>query len=182
MTATKITQAQFLAVTGNAPSDHMDCANCPVEMVTWTDADSFRAAVGGRLPTEAEWEYAARAGTDTIFSCGDDPSCLADVAWYSDNSDSLTHEVGGKTANAWDLFDMEGNVQEWTNDWYWDQYYANSPTNDPPGATSDQGSLKVMRGGSYMNTTTDHYLWMSFRAVTTPDMSATTIGIRCAKD
>ena len=98
-----------------------------------------------RLPTEAEWEYACRAGTTTKFSFGDNESGLGDYAWYYDNSDRNTHPVGGKKPNAWGLCDMHGNVLECCQDWKGD--YPSGSVTDPTGPV--EGSFPVIRGGSW---------------------------------
>jgi formylglycine-generating enzyme required for sulfatase activity len=102
-----------------------------------------------RLPTEAEWEYACRAGSTTRFSYGDDEGYreLGDHAWYDKNSDYKTHPVGQKKPNAWGLFDMHGNVWEWCADWLGQNYYKESPAVDPTGP--DDEEFRVKRGGCY---------------------------------
>ena len=108
----------------------------PVVYVTWNDAMKFCDWLSDKkkiytLPTEAEWEYACRAGTTTVYSFGDDPTTLGDYAWYLDNSGSRTHPVGGKNPNPWGLHDMNGNVFQWCADYYDEKYYQNSPDKDP---------------------------------------------------
>jgi formylglycine-generating enzyme required for sulfatase activity len=95
------------------------------------------------LPTEAQWEYACRAGTTTRWSFGDDGAQLGEYAWYRDK---MAHPVGQKKPNAWGLYDMHGNVSEWCADWWGNAYYAKSPANDPAGP--DSGTYRVLRGGS----------------------------------
>ena len=148
--ATEVTQAQYEAVMGKNPSNFKGAAN-PVDNVSWNDATEFcnklsektRQAV--RLPTEAEWEYACRAGSKTKFCFGDADEGLGDYAWYSANSGSTTHPVGQKKPNAWGLYDMPGNVWEWCADWYGE--YPKGAVTDPRGAAS--GSQRVLRGGSW---------------------------------
>ena len=154
----EVTQAQYEQVMGVNPSTFKGADN-PVENVSWDDAVEFcrklselpaEKAAGNvyRLPTEAQWEYACRAGTTTKFSFGDDDSGLGDYAWHSENSDKKPHPVGSKLPNAWGLYDMHGNVSEWCQDWYVD--YPSGSVTDPSGATS--GSLRVFRGGSWGST------------------------------
>src|SRR5437899_167917 len=126
---------------GNNPS-HFHGEQLPVETVTWNQAKRYCEAVGGRLPTEAEWEYAARAGNEASRYGN-----LNEIAWYDNNSDHKTHDVGQKQANRWGLYDMLGNVWEWVGDWYDEKYYAKSPSVDPTGPTS--GKYRVVRGGSW---------------------------------
>lgn len=123
--------------------------NCPVVQVSWSDATAYANYYGKRLPTEAEWEKAARAGSTTKYCFGDDPSLLGDYAWYSTNSNRQTHPVGTKKPNAFGLYDMHGNVGEWCSDWDDANYYSSSPTNNPKGPAS--GQLRVLRGGSSLD-------------------------------
>ena len=151
----EVTQAQYEQVMGVNPSEYKG-ANNPVEMVSWEDAVEFcrrlselpaEKAAGNvyRLPTEAEWEYACRAGTTTKFSFGDDESDFGEYGWYRENSGRTTHPVGSKLPNAWGLYDMHGNVWEWCQDWYGD--YPSGSVTDPSGATSS--SFRVLRGGGW---------------------------------
>jgi formylglycine-generating enzyme required for sulfatase activity len=162
MQTTEVTQAQWEAVMGSNPSYFDDCPTCPVELVSWNDVQEFIIAMNARgegtygLPTEAQWEYAARAGSTTAFyngaitelNCGYDPN-LDVIGWYCYNSGSKTHPVAGKAPNAWGLYDMSGNVWEWCSDWYASDYYSISPTDNPQGPSS--GSDRVFRGGSWFH-------------------------------
>ncbi|MBE3098690.1 MAG: formylglycine-generating enzyme family protein [Planctomycetes bacterium] len=151
MGVTEVTQAQYEAVMGTNPS-HFKGATNPVETVSWNDATEFCKKLSEktrqtvRLPTEAEWEYACRAGTATAFSFGDSDSALGDYAWYTSNSGNTTHPVDQKKPNAWGLFDMHGNVWEWCADW-WRRDYPNGAVTDPQGPAS--GPYRVLRGGSW---------------------------------
>lgn len=148
---TEVTQAQWVAVMWNNPSSFNNCDNCPVENVSWEDVQAFIKKLNDRgdgkyrLPTEAEWEYAARAGSITKYSFGDSDGSLGIYAWYDENSGSRTHEVATKQPNAWGLYDMYGNVWEWVQDWYGN--YPNGNAIDPAGIVS--GSDRVLRGGSW---------------------------------
>ena len=151
----EVTQEQYEKVMGATPSEFKGPQK-PVEQVSWDDAVEFCRKLSElpgekstgyvyRLPTEAEWEYACRAGTTTEYSFGDSKSELGDYAWYDKNSGKTTHPVGGKKPNAWGLYDMHGNVFEWCHDWYGD--YPSGSVTDPTGAAS--GSHRVARGGSW---------------------------------
>ena len=149
----EVTQEQWQAVMGNNPSEFKG-KNNPVEQVSWEDAQEFIRRLNEkeghgryRLPTEAEWEYAARAGTTSVWSFGDDADQLGQYAWYLDNSAETTHPVGQKKPNAWGLYDMHGNVFEWVQDWYGENYYASSPSADPSGPSF--GYSRVQRGGCW---------------------------------
>ena len=132
----------------------MDTSNFPVEKVSWDDAVEFCKKLSAkegqtyRLPTEAEWEYACRAGSKTRYCFGDDESLLGEYAWFGEQrSEGGTHPVGEKKPNAWGLYDMHGNVWEWCQDWYDEDYYAKSPKDDPTGPAT--GSYRVDRGGGW---------------------------------
>jgi len=151
--ACEVTQEQYAAVTGQNPS-RFTAPRGPVDSVSWDDAAAFCARLSEmdgatyRLPTEAEWEYACRAGSTTVYCFGDDPEPLVDYAWYSRNSGSRPHEVGSKLPNAWGLYDMHGNVWEWCQDWYVDGYRSRAPV-DPTGPASS--TYRAVRGGSWFD-------------------------------
>jgi formylglycine-generating enzyme required for sulfatase activity len=160
MQTTEVTQGQWKAVMGTNPSDFKNCGDgCPVENVSWNDVQNFIRKLNRRegratyrLPTEAEWEYTARAGSTTAFAnggiselkCGYDPNLDA-MGWYCGNSNKRTQAVAQKQPNAWGLYDMHGNVWEWCADWSGD--YPASSVTDPIGPSS--GSSRVNRGGSW---------------------------------
>jgi formylglycine-generating enzyme required for sulfatase activity len=133
---TAVTQEAYQRVVGTNPSK-VKSARLPVAFVIWSEAQSYCQAVGMRLPTEAEWEYAARAGS-TGARYGD----LDAIAWYGENT---KHEVGQKQPNAWELYDMLGNMWQWTADWY-DARYPSDSQRDPAGAAS--GKSRSIRGSS----------------------------------
>jgi len=151
---TEVTQGQWKKVMGNNPSHFSSCGDsCPVEQVSWEDVQEFLGRLNGkertaiyRLPTEAEWEYACRSGSSTIYYWGNARGVGAH-AWYDGNSGETPHSVAKKTPNAWGIYDMIGNVWEWCSDWYDSNLYANYSQNDPKGP--NRGSLRVNRGGSW---------------------------------
>ncbi len=152
---TEVTQKQWEDVMGSNPSKYKALYK-PVEKVNWSDTQEFIKRLnekeGGnafRLPTEAEWEYAARAGSTTLYSFGDNPKELVNYAWFGNEGyHGSSHEVGTKKPNPWGLHDMHGNVWEWVQDWYDPNYYHNSPEKDPKGP--DSGQYRVYRGGSWV--------------------------------
>jgi formylglycine-generating enzyme required for sulfatase activity len=168
----------------------------PIVDVTWDDAQAYCSWTGGRLPTEAEWEYAARAGS-TAARYAD----LDEIAWDADNSGrqqldsdriwnedqanypkrlnengNAMHEVGHKRANGFGLYDMLGNVWEWVNDWYDENYYRNSPSQNPTGPRS--GTLHVLRGGSWVYYPS--YVRVSLRYLINPAYRLNNVGFRCS--
>jgi formylglycine-generating enzyme required for sulfatase activity len=157
MQKTEVTQGQWRAVMGNDPSNFSSCGDtCPVEQVSWNEIQDFLTALNAqdpgknyRLPTEAEWEYAARAGTTSDYAGGSGPGVLQAMGWYGENSSSRTHPVAEKQPNAWGLYDTHGNVWESVQDWHSDTYYGVSPTDDPPGPATGTG--KVLRGGGWQS-------------------------------
>ena len=159
MGVTEVTQAQYEAVMGKNPS-HVKGPTNPVESVPWDNAVLFCRKLSEktgktlRLPTEAEWEYACRAGTTTRFSFGDSESVLGDYAWHKGNSGGKTHPVAQKKPNAWGLYDMHGNVREYCADWLGS--YPTGTSTDPQGAAS--GVYRVARGGNYNSGSTHWHL------------------------
>ncbi|MBI4229424.1 MAG: formylglycine-generating enzyme family protein [Planctomycetes bacterium] len=158
MGVTEVTQAQWEAVMRSDPSGFKG-ADLSVDRVSWDDCQEFirrlnarEAGVTYRLPTEAEWEYACRAGTTTRYGFGDDEARLGEYAWYFANG-GRTYPVGQKRANGWGLFDMHGNVWEWCQDWYAETYGSGEQV-DPAGPGSEDGR-RVLRGGSWSNNVGD---------------------------
>ncbi|NOU23379.1 MAG: formylglycine-generating enzyme family protein [Methyloglobulus sp.] len=157
---TEVMQKQWENVMGSNPSK-VKAEDRPVDRVSWNDAQDFiqklNAKDGGkhfRLPTEAEWEYAARAGSDSDYSYGNDSKSLAQYAWFGNlGYKGSSHEVAQKQPNDWGLYDMHGNVWEWVQDWYGPTYYSNSPANNPLGPES--GKYRVYRGGSWVGKATN---------------------------
>jgi len=156
------------AASGSVHEDSM-----PIVVVTWDEARDYCKWEGGRLPTEAEWEYAARAGS-TQARYGE----LDQIAWYQKNSGNTSHPVSQKLANGFGLFDMLGNAWEWVSDWYAGTYYSVSPELDPQGPAS--GTMHVMRGGSWMNSS--NLLRLSDRGRSNSDLRFNYFGVRCVLD
>ena len=156
-----ITQEQYQAIMETNPSGFKDNPKNPVECVSWDDAQEFCQKLSEktgrkyRLPSEAEWEYACRAGTQTRYYFGDDEKQLGEYAWYSENSGRKTHPVGQKKPNNWGVFDMSGNVWEWCEDG-WHNNYQNAPTDGSSwNDNHSQTKLRVLRGGSWINAPRD---------------------------
>jgi formylglycine-generating enzyme required for sulfatase activity len=184
MGESEITIAEWLDVIGELPAGYPDdfsCSEdeCPITNITWDEASAFCHQVGDRLPTEAEWEYAARAGTTTPYYCGELEACLENVAWYQGNSGEVSHPIGDLIPNEFGFFDMLGNVSEWVNDWYSPMYYDESPNEEPAGLLFN-GMFKIMRGGNRGSTYWD--LRAGARNTLRPFDLADYIGFRCVKD
>ncbi len=157
------TNPSYFSATGNGKDKlgGQDTTRFPLENVTWDDAAEFcrkvsqmpeeKTARWYRLPSEAQWEYACRAGSTTRYCFGDEESGLGEYAWYGANSNVTTHPVGGKKPNAWGLYDMHGNVWEWCQDYYFNENYAQSATDDPTGP--DWSIFRTFRGGGWSNGT-----------------------------
>jgi formylglycine-generating enzyme required for sulfatase activity len=159
----EVTQAQYEAIMGENPSRSVKSPDHPVDNVSEPEAREFceklaeKTGQAARLPTEAEWEYAARAGTDTKWFFGEDPSALGDYAWFKDNSGAKSNPVGQKKPNPWGLYDMYGNVYERISDTYDRNYYDQGPKIDPTGPSQGESSrfeyeITVPRGGAYLLT------------------------------
>jgi formylglycine-generating enzyme required for sulfatase activity len=179
MGVTEVTQAQYEAVMGTNPSRFKGPTN-PVERVSWDDAVLFcrelseKTRKAFRLPTEAEWEYACRAGSKTRFSFGDSDSVFS-YAWFGSNSGGKTNPVGCTKPNAWGLYDMHGNVSEWCADWYGS--YSSGASTDPQGAGS--GGDRVVRGGSWLDDDSV-YFRCAVRYNLAPSFRSHDVGFRCA--
>ena len=175
-----VTQQQWERVMGTNPS-HVKGPRLPVDLVNWSDCQSFVEALNRILnaegltadvPSEAQWEYACRAGTETRFWSGDRVADLARVAWFSDNSDKQPHEVGRKPANAWGLCDMHGNIWQWCRDWLGN--YPRDTATDPHGP--DAGQERVLRGGSWSSEA--DICRAAYRFSYPPDYRIMTAGLR----
>ena len=169
----EVTQQQWKAVMGSNPSQFSSCGdNCPVEQVSWEDAQQFIQKLSQmlgkqyRLPSEAEWEYAARAGSTGRWSFGDDESALGQYAWYSGNSNKQTHPVGQKQANAFGLYDMHGNVWEWVQDMGQDNYRG-APADGSAWEIVGKYGFRGLRGGSW--DFSPSYLRSAFRGRRPPE-------------
>jgi len=185
MSKTEVTQKQWLDIMGRNPSHFVTCGlDCPVENVSWNDVQQFikklnqKTGQKYRLPSEAEWEYAARAGTTTLWSFGDDESQLAKYAWYSDNGGPTTHEVAQKLPNAFGLFDMHGNVWEWTQDCRHENYVG-APTDSNAWTTGCVGDQRVLRGGGLDEA---YVVRSSIRIGWPPDLPWRWAGFRLVRD
>jgi formylglycine-generating enzyme required for sulfatase activity len=166
---TPVTEEAYQHVTGSNPSKFKGPQR-PVENVSWEDAHRYCQAVGMRLPTEAQWEYAARAGSTSAQN-----GKLDEIAWYAQNSNNQTHDVKGKQANHWGLYDTLGNVWEWTADWFDETYYARSEVRDPAGPK--EGTYRVVRGGSWSGL--PQSVRASDRVRNEPTVRDNDIGFRC---
>lgn len=171
----EVTQQAFEKIRGANPSK-LQGSDLPAEQVTWYEANAYCNKLGKRLPTEAEWEKAARGGTTTRYYWGDNMDNTH--AWFNESSEGKTHPVGQKKANAYGLYDMAGNVWEWVADWYGKSYYENSPKENPKGP--ETGEERVLRGGSWYSG--DKHLTTATRYWSPPNTRNSNFGFRCAAD
>lgn len=182
MLETEVTEGQFEEVLGwkpyRAEGSEVN-VDKPMQSFTYSDAVVFCEALGGRFPTEAEWEWAARGGTATRYYCGDNADCLDAVAWHSGNSEGIRHVVRGKAPNMYGLYDMLGNVREWTSDWYDEDYYATSPADNPSGPTD--GVLKALRGGGYSGSAEALRVSRRDKEEESDDYGWEDVGFRCVR-
>lgn len=193
MQTTEVTQSQWKAVMKNNPSHFpgwfKSCNDCPVEKVSWNYVQEFIRKLNQkegsnkyRLPTEAQWEYACRAGSTSAFAngeiselfCGYDSS-LDSMGWYCGNANNKTHPVARKQSNSWGLYDMHGNVFEWCQDW--EGSYPSGSVTDPPGPSS--GSCRVFRGGCWDCNANN--CCSAVRCSVTPDSRFKVIGFRLSR-
>lgn len=184
----EVTQREYEQVVGKNPSHFPGDPNRPVEKVSFNDAVAYCSAITKRerdagrlpanweyrLPTEAEWEFACRAGSTNLFSFGDDPAVAEQYAWTLENAGNTTHPVGQKQPNAWGLYDMHGNVWEWCSDWF--EPYPAAPLTDPVGPA--QTKYKVFRGGGWNNEV--NMARASNRFMMDPGMGIHFVGFRIA--
>ncbi len=189
----EVTQGQWEAIMGENPAHFKECGNqCPIENVSWEQIQSFitrlnkKSGLKFRLPTEAEWEYAARAGTDTPFAFGNQLS-TSQANYDGDHPYTGKHSgrdrkqpiaVGSLKANAWGLYDMHGNVMEAIQDWHHIDYYSHSPKNNPQGPKT--GSFRARRGGSWRYGA--RFCRSAFRGRVRPEASSMLMGFRLALD
>ena len=182
----EVTQSQWEAIMGSNPSNNRKCKDCPVENVSWEEANQFMTRLNNltgehyRLPSEAEWEFAARGGMLAIRQTDkfSGSRTLPPVGWFYDNSLGQTHPVGTKAVNALGISDMSGNVAEWCADWYDSYYYKASTYENPTGP--DNGRNKVVRGGSWNDY--DQSCRVSYRDKQPANHKDKSIGFRIAKD
>ena len=179
-----VTQNQWQAVMGSNPSEFKG-DNHPVETVSHEDAGKFLGRLNTlektrayRLPSEAEWEYAARAGSQSTYCFGPETARLAEYAWFQNNSGAAPHPVGQLAPNDWGLYDMHGNVHEWCADWYARDYYAHSPAKNTPGPR--KGVARVLRGGDWGSEA--WYCRCAIRSLSSPQRRSPRVGLRIVKE
>ncbi len=183
----EVTQKQWLTVMGTEHPSNFPSPDRPVDEVSWNDVQAFIQKLNEtenvhlyRLPTEAEWEYAARAGSETAFSFGDlsNDNSLQKYAWYELNSGKQSHPVGTLQPNPWGLYDMHGNISEWVQDLYDKKYYSASPQVDPKGPAT--GKKRVVRGGSWIHQA--YSCRSAFRGYFSADYTDSDFGFRIVRE
>jgi formylglycine-generating enzyme required for sulfatase activity len=178
----EVTQEQWEKIMAHNPS-HFKGAKLPVETVSWNDCQRFLAKLHEKtklpfaLPTEAQWEYACRAGTTTTWSFGGNDAAIRDYAWQTGNSQGTPHPVGEKKPNPWNLYDMHGNVGEWCADWYVKHAYPGEDVKDPRGPAAPLNGSRVVRGGAWGDPS--DYLRCAYRNCNGPNDATYGIGLRC---
>jgi formylglycine-generating enzyme required for sulfatase activity len=181
---THVTQALWFSIMDSNPSFHKDCYTCPVENISWYDAQRFIDKLNKlnrghyRLPTEAEYEYAARGGNKSRNLAYSGSNDIRDVAWYENNSGLKSHPAGQKKPNELGLVDMSGNIWEWCSDWFEMYYYKVSPSDNPQGPA--KGDTRVMRGGTWVSV--DEGCMVTARAAMQPAYKDKFIGFRIVRD
>lgn len=179
-----VTQEQWARVMESNPSEFAG-GQRPVECVSWHDAQVFIESLNAsentrtyRLPTEAEWEYAARANSTTAYSFGNETSSLSAHAWFKKNAGDMTQPVGQLEPNEWGLYDMHGNVHEWCQDWFDRNYYTQGPKTDPTGPST--GLARALRGGDWSSL--DWYCRCASRSLSSPDRRSSRVGFRLVRE
>jgi len=178
----EVTQRQWIAIMGYN-SSRFKGDNLPVENISWNDVQKFLKKLNEktgehyRLPTEAEWEYAARGGVKSQGYEYSGSNNIDKVAWYRNNAGKITHPVGTKKPNELGIYDMSGNVQEWCSDWYGRKYYKKSPQNNPHGPS--YGNSRVLRGGSLYDFA--YFCRVAFRDKYTPGYYGYNLGFRMVR-
>lgn len=172
--AHEVTEAQFEEVMGHNPSENPLGADYPVENVDWSEAVAFCKAIGAKLPTEAQWEYAARGKTSFCKYPCDETDCELEYGWVEHNSDNHKHPVGLQAPNGFGLFDVVGNVEEWVFDW--DDPYSTSNATDPSGPPEPFIELKITRGGNYNDDGS-----IVYRLGISPNFGYDVTGFRCTR-
>ena len=185
MGRTEVTQKQWIAVMGGDRSLFGSCGlECPVETISWNDAREFarrlsqKTGKSYRLPSESEWEYAARAGNTGKWSFGDDESQLGEYGWFNGNGEGTVHPVAQKRPNAFGLYDMHGNVWEWVSD-AWHENYQGAPSDGSAWINGGDQSRRVLRGGAWINYPRN--LRSAYRLRSAPDDRDNSTGMRIVR-